>query len=185
MLNKITPRLKNTFIILAVFLGIAVALNLIILELFDQKSLYRAEHSLVGIIMLMGFFVTFLDINTSRLKTISLFLLSLVPCYFGTVFSDLDIKLFGIGGHRNPLFHSGIFFFILLFVLRRYKSIPLTAIIAAFGIGLGSHLIWDLFDHADVRWIPGGTLDRFWIGTNGLLCFVLAKTFLSSRLKKT
>jgi len=179
-----TPKLKKVFIILAIYLCIAIGINLIILEIFGQKSPYRAEHSLVGIIMLIGFVYTFQDNKTSRLKIVSIFLLSLIPCYFGTVFPDLDIKLLGIGGHRNPLFHSGILFFVLVYLMRRYNSIPLAVLIAAFGVGLGSHLIWDLFDHADVRWIPGATLDRLWVGVNGALCFVLAKTFLSARLKK-
>ena len=160
---------------MVIFSGIAVGLNLILLKLFNQKSFYRAEHSLVGVIMLMGFFLTSSEIKSARFKIFLLFLFSLIPCYIGTVFPDLDIKLLGIGGHRNPLFHSGILFFVLLFFSRKFDSVLLTAAIAAFGIGVGSHLFWDIFDHADVRWIPGGTLDRLWIGSNALLCFVLSK----------
>lgn len=171
---------KRGIIVLAVFLLTAIMINLFVLKVFGQKSSYRAEHSLVGIIMLMGFFYTFTNNKISGLKVGMLFLISLAPCYFGTIFSDLDIKLLGIGSHRNPLFHSGLLFFILFYFARRFNSFFMAAIISAFGVGLGSHLIWDLFDHADVRWIPGGSLDRLWLGINGLLCFVLSKFLFDS-----
>ena len=177
---KFFNRSKREIIILAAFLFAASIINLFLLKLFGQKSSYRAEHSLVGIIMLMGFFCIFANEKISGLKLILLFLISLAPCYLGTVFPDLDIRLMGIGSHRNPLFHSGILFFILFYSARRSHSFFLAAIISGFGIGLGSHLIWDLFDHADVRWIPGGGLDRLWLGINGLLCFILSKTVFDS-----
>lgn len=169
--------------VLAFFLTIAIVTNIAILKLFNQNSSDRAAHSLVGIIMLMGFVYTFADDETSRIKLFSLFFISLVPCYFGTVFSDLDIKFLGIGGHRNPLFHSGLLFFILLIPAKRFRSFLIAAIAASFGVGLGSHLIWDLFDHAGVRWIPGSNLDRLWLGINGLFCILSARLFLSSHLK--
>ncbi len=184
MLDGILNKSIKPILILAGFLFVAIMVNYTVLELFNQKSFYRAAHSLIGIIMLMGFVYTFSSKNTARFKVVSLFLISLIPCYLGTVFSDLDIKLFGIGSHRNPIFHSGIVFFILLFLARRTKSFIPAAIISAFGLGLGSHLIWDLFDRAGVRWIPGGILGSFWLGINGLLCILLARTFLISRFKK-
>lgn len=42
-----------------------------------------------------------------------------MPCYLGTVFPDLDIRLLGISGHRNPLFHSSVSFFVLVLLVRR------------------------------------------------------------------
>ena len=177
--------MKKTLIILAGFLLLAIAINLAVLEFFDQKSAYRATHSLIGIIVLMGFVYTFSSDVNSKTKLIGMFLVSLIPCYLGTVVSDLDISLLGIGSHRNPVFHSGIAFFLLLLILRQRQSVFLATLVAAFGVGLGSHLIWDLFDKADVRWIPGGALDRLWLGVNGLLCLILAKQFLSKRTGKT
>lgn len=184
MLDGILKKSKKPILILAGFLLVAIVINYAVLEFFNQKSFYRAAHSLVGIIMLMGFVYTFSSKNTAPFKILTLFFISLIPCYLGTVFPDLDIKLFGIGSHRNPVFHSGIVFFILLFLARRLKLYLPAAIISAFGLGLGSHLVWDLFDSADVRWIPGGTLDSFWLGINGLLCILLARTFLISRFKR-
>jgi len=184
MLDGIFKKSKKPILVLAGFLFVAIVLNYAVLELFNQKSFYRAAHSLVGIITLMGFAYTFSSKNTPRLKVFALLFIFLIPCYFGTVFPDLDIRFFGIASHRNPVFHSGIVFFILLFLARRIKSFLPAAIISAFGIGLGSHLVWDLFDRADVRWIPGGTLDSLWLGINGLLCIILARTFLISRFKR-
>ena len=108
----------------------------------------------------------------------------LVPCYLGTAFSDLDISLIGIGGHRNPVFQSGLIFFILYILAKKSNSYPLAAILPTFGVGLGSHLIWDTFDKGDVRWIPGGALDTVWLGVNGLLCILLARINLSRRINK-
>ena len=73
-------------------------------------------------------------------------------------------------------------FFVLNFVARPFKSVFLALIVVGFGVGLGSHLIWDLFDQADVRWIPGGFLDSFWLGINGLFCLIFARSFLLFRL---
>jgi hypothetical protein len=177
--------LKKVVVILAITFCVAFIINLIVLKLVGQKSFYRAEHSLVGIILLLGFFYSLADSQTSRLNTGTLFLFALLPCYLGTVVPDLDIRLLGIGWHRNPLFHSGLPFFAILFLVRRRRSVLLAAVAAGFGVGLASHLLWDLYDHADVRWIPGGTLDRLWVGLNGLLCLVLARTFLGSRLQRS
>ena len=166
------------------FVGVlAILLNWGILELFGQKSSYRAEHSLVGIFLLMGFFYLLKDFGLPKIQWVSFFLLSLVPCYLGSVFSDLDIKLLGIGSHRNPIFHSGLIFYLGLIVIRRYQSLVLRMIAAGFGIGLSSHLLWDMFDHADIRWLPGGRLDRLWLLLNGILCLALARTLVTSRLK--
>ena len=183
MINKDSiKRSKKAFLILGLFLLAAIVTNLFVLDFFNQKSSYRAEHSLVGILTLMGFAYTFTGLVNSKLKLVALFLTTLIPCYFGTVFPDLDITLLGIGSHRNPIFHSGIIFFLILFFIRRSKSLVLSSLVVGFGVGIGSHLIWDLFDQADVRWIPGSFLDSAWLGVNGLLCLMLSRLFLSSRL---
>lgn len=176
--------IKKTVIVTAALVAAAVLLNLLLMKLFKQKSTYRAEHSLVGILTLMVMFATLLlsgEVFGTRL--VGLFFLSLIPCYLGTVFSDLDIKFLGIGGHRNPIFHSGILFFILLGLAKYLRANLLVTVgVAAFGIGLGSHLLWDMFDRADVRWIPGRTLDRLWLGGHALLCLVLARISLIAKL---
>ncbi len=176
---------KKTVAIFTSVFVLALVLNWAVLNFFGQKSEYRAEHSLVGILLLIGFFYLLKDYKISGFKLTLLFFLSLIPCYIGTVFSDLDIKLLGIGGHRNPLFHSGLLYFFIIFLIRRNKSILLHTLVGGFGVGLASHLLWDVFDHADVRWLPGAVIDRLWLGVNGILCLVLVSVFLTSLLKKS
>lgn len=170
-----TPKLqwKQTALTLVIALGVAFILNWAILNLFGQKSPYRAEHSLVGILLLMAVVALHPEKRENPGKVVGFFLLALIPCYLGTVFSDLDIRLCGIGCHRNPLLHSGLSFFILLWLVRRQSEF-LQTLVMGFGVGLASHLLWDVLDYGDVRWLPGGSLDRVWLGANGLLCLVVA-----------
>jgi membrane-bound metal-dependent hydrolase YbcI (DUF457 family) len=164
-------RWQQILITLAVSLGVAVLLNWAILELFGQKSADRAEHSLVGIILLMVYVAQFVAAQETRLGAVSFFLLALIPCYLGTVFPDLDIALLGIGAHRNPVFHSSLSFFVLLWLVKRRNAI-LQTVILGYGIGLASHLLWDMAYYGNVRWLPGGMLDRLWLGVNGVACLV-------------
>jgi len=162
---------KQAIVTLTVAFAIAVGVNWAILWLFGQKSGYRAEHSLVGIILLMAYASVFMDKKGGSPGPIRFFLIALVPCYLGTVFPDLDITLFGIGGHRNPLFHSSLSYF-LWFVLGRGRGLLLRTGVIGYGVGLASHLEWDALDHADVRWLPGGLMDRLWLVSHGLFCFI-------------
>ena len=68
---------------LAVAFGVALVLNWGILGFFGQKSADRAEHSLVGILLLLGYMAA---------QAVGVFLAALVPCSLGTVFPDLDIR---------------------------------------------------------------------------------------------
>jgi hypothetical protein len=171
-------RWKQILITLAVSLGVAVLLNRAVLELFGQKSADRAEHSLVGIILLMAYVSQFVATQETRLGAVSFFLLALIPCYLGTVFPDLDITFLGIGAHRNPLFHSCLSFFVLLWLVNR-QAVILQVLVLGYGVGLASHLLWDMVYYGNVRWLPGGGLDRLWLGANGLAC--LLPLMLSSR----
>jgi hypothetical protein len=164
-------RWQRLLIALGVALGIALLLNWGILTLFGQKSAERAEHSLIGIILLMAYVSRFIDTREMRLGAVTFFLLALIPCYLGTVFPDLDITLLGIGAHRNPLFHSSLSFFVLWWLVRR-QSVILQAAVLGYGVGLASHLLWDTLYYGDVRWLPGGTADRLWLAGNGLACLV-------------
>jgi hypothetical protein len=168
--------MKENLLFLAIASAVAVSLNLLVLKLFKQKSVYRSEHSLVGIVCLMLVFSTLLlaEEGPKEASLVGTFLLCLIPCYLGTVFPDLDIKYLGIGAHRNAFFHSGIFFFIPFFFARRLDIFILTIFTAGFGIGVGSHLLWDLFDRANIRGISSREFIRLWLGVNGLLCLFLA-----------
>jgi hypothetical protein len=162
---------RQLLIALVVSLGIALLLNRGILTLFGQKSAERAEHSLIGIILLMAYVSRFMDRRETRLGGVTFFLVALVPCYLGTVFPDLDITLLGIGAHRNLLFHSSLSFFVLWRLVRR-QSVILQAAVLGYGVGLASHLLWDTWYYGDVRWLPGGMFDRLWLAGNGLACLV-------------
>jgi hypothetical protein len=48
----------------------------------------------------------------------------------------------------------------------------LQALVLGYGVGLASHLLWDMVYYGDVRWLPGGGLDRLWLGANGIACLV-------------
>ena len=164
-------RWRQLLIALGISLGMAILLNWAILELFGQRSAERAEHSLVGIILLMAYVSRFVKTRETRLGAVTFFLLALIPCYLGTVFPDLDITLLGIGAHRNLLFHSSLSFFVLLWLVNR-QSVILQVLALSYGIGLASHLLWDMVYYGDVRWLSGGLLDRLWLGANGIACLV-------------
>ena len=161
---------------LLVTAGLAAAylLNWAVLEFLGERSPYRSEHGLAGTI----FLVVFLWFNRGRLRApgpLPFLLVAILPTYAGTAFPDLDIRLFGIGGHRNPLFHSALSYLALMWPAGRQGGF-LRAALIGYRLGLGSHLLWDLVEYGDVRWLPGGTLDRLWLGVNGLVCFILPRT---------
>jgi hypothetical protein len=171
MKNFAPVRWRQLLVALGASLGVALLLNWGILKLFGQKSAERAEHSLIGIVLLMAYVWRFLDRQETRLAALTFFLLALIPCYLGTAFPDLDITLLGIGAHRNPLFHSGLSFFALWWLVRRRSPI-LQAAVLGYGVGLASHLFWDTWYFGDVRWLPGGMVDRLWLTGNGVACLV-------------
>ena len=159
------------FLTLTGVLAIALLLNWAVLKFFGQRSAYRSTHSLVGILMLLGYVYLFVDRHESRIGALPFLALALIPCYLGTVFPDLDIALLGIGAHRNPLFHSSLSLFLLLGLVGRQRT-WLQPLIVGYGVGLASHLWWDVVNYGPVRWLPGGTSGRIWLGVNGLACLL-------------
>lgn len=162
---------KRAAITIAGTFVFALLVNWGVLTFFGQKSADRAAHSLVGILLLIGYVAVRAESQASPGQAVGVFFIALIPCYLGTVFPDLDIKLLGIGGHRNPLFHSSLSFFGLLLLVGRQPGV-LHTVAAGYGVGLASHLWWDVIDYGDVRWLPGGAIDRLWLGVHGLLCLI-------------
>jgi Domain of unknown function (DUF5942) len=158
-------------IVLTAVFVLAVLINRAILDLFGQKSAARAEHSLVGILLLMAYVSRSADRPETRLGAVGFFLLTLIPCYLGTVFPDLDIRVLGVGPHRNPLFHSSLSFLVLWWLVYR-RHVVLQVLVLGYGIGLSSHLLWDMVFYGDVRWLSGDMLGRLWLGVNGVVCLV-------------
>ncbi|HXH13455.1 MAG TPA: hypothetical protein VNP04_27235 [Alphaproteobacteria bacterium] len=173
------PTWKQIVFTLASVFVVAFLLNWAILALFGQKSADRAVHSLVGILMLMGYVYLFVRRQAGGMGPLPFFALALIPCYLGTVFPDLDIALLGIRAHRHPLFHSSLSFFLLLALVGRRRA-WLRPLIAGYGVGLASHLWWDVVDYGDVRWLPGGLLDRLWLAGNGWVCLVTGHFHLNN-----
>lgn len=139
----------------------------------------RLEHLIIGLVCL-GAYVYLKQQRESRLFASPLMLLVTLPVlYLGTALPDWDITLLGIGRHRHPLFHSSLPYFCLAWLWRKLKLPDLIARLAgprselalhvALALGLASHLLWDTWDYGDVRWIPGGTLDRLWLGGHACL----------------
>jgi hypothetical protein len=97
---------------------------------------------------------------------------------------DWDITVFGIGGHRNPLFHSSIPYFCLAWLWRKLGLAEVVhniggprlgiAFHVALTLGLASHMVLDIWQYGNVRWIPGGTLDRLWLSGHALLLGLIA-----------
>lgn len=166
---------KQAVIMLAVAFGVALLINWGVLTFFGQKSADRAEHSLVGILLLMGYMARRAESRANAGQAVGVFCLALIPCYLGTVFPDLDIRLLGIGSHRHPLFHSSLSFFMLVCVVGRQPGFFHT-LVTGYGVGLASHLWWDVLDYGDVRWLPGGVIDRLWLGVHGFLCLITLRT---------
>ncbi len=139
----------------------------------------RFEHWLAGLV-LWGAYLLLKRQRATCLLAPPLVLLATAPVlYLGTAIPDWDITLLGIGWHRNPLFHSALPYFGLAWL---WGKLGLTDVMSAvvglrgelavhvsFALGLASHLLWDIWDYGDVRWFPGGTLDRFWLGGHALL----------------
>jgi len=168
----ITAQLKRTALALAAAFGFAMLVNWCVLQLFDQKSAYRAAHSLVGILCLMGYAMTVRRReDQNEPSPARFFALALIPCYLGTVWPDLDIRLLGIGGHRNPIFHSAILYIAIRLAAGGSGPVFRT-LTSGFGLGLASHLLWDALDYGDVRWIPGSGADRLWLIGNGLIALL-------------
>ena len=93
---------------------------------------------------------------------------------------DNPAEAFGIGGHRNPLFHSSIPYFCLAWLWRKLglADVAGTRLDIAFHVGLtlglASHMVLDIWDYGDVRWIPGDTLGRLWLSGHALLLGLIA-----------
>jgi hypothetical protein len=141
----------------------------------------RLEHFMFGIV----FWVAYLWLEQRRGNRWLLHpvvLVATVPVlYLGTALSDWDITVLGIGRHRNPLFHSSIPYFCLAWLWRRsgLADVAGTHLSIAFHVGLllglASHMVLDVWQYGDVRWIPGNTLGRLWLVAHALLLGFIAR----------
>lgn len=108
-------------------------------------------------------------------------------------FPDIDIRLLGIGNHRYFFFHSAILPLLLFAFVKRKDSTwiwnSINGILCAFALGIGIHLIVDVFQSKSVVFPFAKTLirgtsidDRLWEGINGVLCFFVSRNWLSRNI---
>jgi len=144
----------------------------------------RFEHFIWGIVCLVVY-VWLKKRRGDRLLLHPLALAVAVPVlYLGTVLPDWDMTVFGIGRHRNPLFHSALLYFCLAWLWRKSDLAEITynigeaylnvVVHVGLTLGLVSHLALDVWQYGDVRWIPGGTLGNLWLSGHALLLGLVA-----------
>lgn len=150
----------------------------------------RFTHFIFALVFLVVYLVGKSKRGTGLSSAQCIYLVVTVPVlYLGSAISDWDISFFGIGSHRNPLFHSSMAYFVLMAVdrwtgLTALLPSLMSAIYISFALGLSSHLVLDVIQYGNVRWIPGGTLDRLWLTANAVV-LAIAAWFASSAPKST
>jgi hypothetical protein len=107
--------------------------------------------------------------------------------FFG--FPDLDIRLLGIGAHRNFLFHSALITALLFFLARARREkagwLLASVLAAGCGVGIAAHLGVDVFQSKSVVFPFVGTLvrgssvdDRLWLAANSAISLLLGAASL-------
>ena len=144
----------------------------------------RFEHFIFGIALWVAYLYLKRQRGDRRLLHPVILAVTVPVLYLGTALPDWDIMLFGIGGHRNPLFHSSIPYFCLAWLWRKLGLAEVVhniggprlglAFHVALTLGLASHMVLDIWQYGNVRWIPGGTLDRLWLSGHALLLGLIA-----------
>ncbi|MFT5468073.1 MAG: hypothetical protein ACI8UO_003181 [Verrucomicrobiales bacterium] len=179
--EKRRSRLVQLLLSCILVFAVGMALTQFVVWILGVDSKYRFEHGLVAVLALIV--ISFLF--RPRRKAWLFVLVGLFPCYFGSALPDLDITFLGIGGHRNPLFHSCLAYIPLALIFPRLRA-PVAWAAAGFGIGLGSHLIWDTIDFGDVRWFPGTAFDKIWLLGNGIFAIAhpIARLWKQQRARR-
>lgn len=93
-------------------------------------------------------------------------------------FSSWDYLVLGIGSHKNPIFYSALFPFVLAVVLYKTK---LQNLAAGFSAGVAATLVFStFFTSADVCWIPGSfLLDKIWLLLNATVLIIITYVLAS------
>ena len=118
-----------------------------------------------------------------NLRMYGLILVATIAAVFTFRFPDWDIRLLGIGKHRYFLFHSSIVPLLALWGARKLRDVSMvgflaTSFVVGFLVGVGVHLVTDVFQTKAVMFPFIGSLvdgtsvdDRLWEGGNALVCF--------------
>jgi hypothetical protein len=145
----------------------------------------RFWHFMAGLIFLAVYLYARQPRRGQQAGQLAWFVAVAVPAlYIGSALPDWDITLFSIGAHRNPLFHSALPYFFAGYLSRKLRLLSMLHTLGAsalimpaqigFALGLASHLCLDIVQYGDVRWLPGGTLDRLWLVIHAGLLLLLA-----------
>jgi hypothetical protein len=144
----------------------------------------RFEHFIFGIALWVAYLCLTQRRGDRPLLQPVVLAVTLPVLYLGTALPDLDIIVLGIGGHRNPLFHSSLPYFCLAWLWRKLGLADVvytiggprlgSALQVGLTLGLASHLLLDVWQYGNVHWIPGGTLDRLWLSGHALILGVIA-----------
>jgi hypothetical protein len=149
----------------------------------------RFWHFIGALILLAGYLYAKRQRQGRQPGRLAVFCVAAMPTlYLGSALPDWDITLFSIGAHRNPLFHSALPYFFAGYVQRKLRLESLLHSLGAAGfivpgriglaLGLASHLCLDIVQYGDVRWLPGGTLDRLWLAIHtGILLLACAPQY--------
>lgn len=148
-------------------------------------SAARFWHFWVGIAFLIVYLLGKYTHLEGRILMHPLALALLLPAiYLGTALPDWDIWLLGIGAHRNPIFHSALPYLLVALVWRladgdtKLQS-PLHVRLAlaaqvGFVLGLCSHLLLDIVQYGDIRWITGNTAGKLWLLVHSIVLAFIA-----------
>jgi hypothetical protein len=145
----------------------------------------RLWHFVAGLVLLAGYLSLKKPRGAGAFRRWLPFVVGTVPAlYVGSALPDWDITLFSIGAHRNPLFHSALPYVFLGYLSAKLRLLSVVHALGAsalvvpvkvgFALGLSSHLLLDILQYGDVRWLPGGTLDRLWLAGHAVLLWIAA-----------
>ena len=94
---------------------------------------------------------------------------TLLTAYLSKPLAELDILIFGLGSHQNPLMASALIPALGYALLAGHKKGR--ALACGVALGMAAFCLCEsILLTSDVRWIPGmGGLDRAWLAANGML----------------
>ena len=160
-------------------------LSIVLVLLFMPRSGYRLEHFIVsGIFTFLLIKKDFPKAYIPKNKNNIGWLVFIVVIIFGSWFPDIDILLFGIGGHRSPLTHSALPFLLFKYIIDNYNygdkewNVSLSKV---FAYSLAFHLFLDILQGGDVRYVP---FDNLFLLLNGFLCIKISNKYFDSKLLK-
>jgi hypothetical protein len=137
----------------------------------------RIEHAIVGFVFWL-FFLLARDARCTGSDNLAMLAFALL----GTWVPDWDLFL-GIGFHRSPITHSALPVILVSLLVRPYSGY---AVAVGFGLGVASHLFWDVVEYGNVHWIPGRFWDRAFLGANaaGIVLWAWSKDVRKPRKQK-